>query len=32
MEKNGGKPNSENGRNEIIKPKFDKYKNLRNPC
>ncbi|AZA50452.1 hypothetical protein EG346_20710 [Chryseobacterium carnipullorum] len=32
MEKNGGKPNLENGRNEITKAKFDKYKNLHNPC
>lgn len=32
IDKNGGKANLQNGRNEITKPKFDKYKNLHNPC
>jgi len=32
MEKNGGKPNFENRRNEVTKAKYDKYKNLHNPC
>jgi len=32
IDKNGGKANLQNGRNEITKPKYDKYKNLHNPC